>query len=85
MKTIVTVQRLAFALGLLAATAGSRANSAEPKAEDAIENSTKMKLVYIPPGAFEMGSPESEDQRSDREKLHHARRYHRHRLLWPDR
>jgi len=36
-------------------------------------NSLQMKLVYIPPGEFEMGSPVSEKDRKADEKLHHAK------------
>jgi len=73
MKTNVTAWRLAFTLGLLAASVASVANSAEPKAGEIIENSIKMKLAYIPPGEFDMGSPESEKDRSYDEKLHRVK------------
>ena len=73
MNTNVTTRRLVFTFGLLAASIGSVANAAEPKAGDIIENSIKMKLAYIPPGEFEMGSPKSEKDRTDKEKLHHVK------------
>jgi sulfatase modifying factor 1 len=77
MKTNVTTRRPAFIFGLLAASVASVASSAEPKAGDVIENSVKMKLAYIPPGEFDMGSPESEIERKSEidknEKLHHVR------------
>jgi formylglycine-generating enzyme required for sulfatase activity len=74
MQTNATVRRLAFSFGLLAAAAGSVANSAEPKAGDVIENSIKMKFVFIPPGEFDMGSPESESGRYlNHETLHHVK------------
>lgn len=73
MKTNATTRRLVLTFGLLAASVASMANSAEPKAGDIIENSIKMKLAYIPPGEFEMGSPESEKDRSSEEKLHQVK------------
>ncbi|MFO0819474.1 MAG: SUMF1/EgtB/PvdO family nonheme iron enzyme [Pirellulales bacterium] len=38
-----------------------------------VENSIGMKLAYIPPGEFQMGSPEDEAERSDRELQHRVR------------
>lgn len=71
MKTNAAVRRFAVPLGLLAASVGSLAIAAEPKPGDVIENSIKMKLAYIPPGEFEMGSPESEEDTG--KKLHHVK------------
>jgi formylglycine-generating enzyme required for sulfatase activity len=59
MKTNAAVQRLVLTFGLLAASVGSVANAADAQPGDVIENSIKMKLVYIPAGEFEMSSPES--------------------------
>lgn len=44
-----------------------------PKPGDIIENSLKMKLVFIPPGEFEMGSPTTEKDHQSDEKLHKVR------------
>lgn len=68
----------ALAIGLwlasvLSAPVLSVANAAEPKPGDIIENSIKMKLVYVPPAEFEMGSPESEGERRNDETLHHVK------------
>ena len=41
-----------------------------PAPEKALTNSLGMKFVYIPPGEFMMGSPESEPGRDDNEKQH---------------
>lgn len=68
-----TTRRLVFTFGLLAASVASVTNSAEPKAGEIIENSIKLKLAFIPPGEFEMGSPESEKDRDNNEKLHHVK------------
>ncbi len=75
MTTSVTTRRLVFMFSLLAASVASMANSAEPKAGNIIKNSIEMRLAYIPRGEFEMGSPESEKDRRDREgeKLHHVK------------
>ena len=73
MKTSATTRRLFFTLGLLAASVTSVTNSAEPKVGDIIENSVNMKLAYIPPGEFDMGSPESEKERQKNELLHHVK------------
>lgn len=37
---------------------------------EVFENSLQMRLVFIPPGEFEMGSPEVEEGRNKGEKLH---------------
>jgi len=42
----------------------------ETKTYKPITNSLKMKFVYIPPGKFMMGSPESEEGRDNDEKQH---------------
>jgi formylglycine-generating enzyme required for sulfatase activity len=42
----------------------------EPKQPDEIKNSLGMRLVYIPPGKFMMGSPESELGRERQETQH---------------
>lgn len=55
------------------AIGGPVAMAAEPMAGDRFENSIKMKLAYIPPGEFEMGSPDSERDRDHNEKLHHVK------------
>lgn len=46
-----------------------------PSADDKkrITNSIDMKLVLIPPGEFDMGSPPSEVDRLENESLHHVR------------
>lgn len=67
-------RRIAFAFGLLAVSVGSVASAADPNVGDVIENSIKMKLAYIPPGEFDMGSPESETGRFlNHEELHHVK------------
>ncbi|MCP4109251.1 MAG: formylglycine-generating enzyme family protein [Desulfobacteraceae bacterium] len=43
---------------------------AEPVFRKRLENSLGMEFVYIPPGSFEMGSPEDELERYDDEMLH---------------
>jgi formylglycine-generating enzyme required for sulfatase activity len=43
---------------------------AEKAAEKALTNSIGMKLVLIPPGTFQMGSPVTEAEREDRELRH---------------
>ena len=43
----------------------------EPKPGTVITNSISMKLAYIPPGEFLMGSPDSDDQADDYEKPQH--------------
>jgi formylglycine-generating enzyme required for sulfatase activity len=55
------------------ASAASPVESAEPNMGDVFENSIKMRLVYIPPGEFRMGSPESEKGRDSQEKLHRVK------------
>lgn len=62
-----------LAFGFLAASVGSVADAAEPKSGEVIENSIKMKLVYVPQGEFDMGSPESEKDRQVNETLHHVK------------
>jgi formylglycine-generating enzyme len=42
----------------------------EPQAEKALTNSVDMKLVLIPAGKFQMGSPAAEDEREDMELRH---------------
>jgi formylglycine-generating enzyme required for sulfatase activity len=42
----------------------------DPKLGDTVTNSVGMKLVYIPPGEFIMGSPENEQHRRNNEKQH---------------
>jgi sulfatase modifying factor 1 len=46
------------------------AQAEEPKQGDEIKNSLGMRLVYIPPGKFTMGSPESEKGRESQETQH---------------
>lgn len=43
----------------------------QPKRGDTIRNSLGMKLIYIPPGEFLMGSPASEDDRRSYSKPQH--------------
>jgi formylglycine-generating enzyme required for sulfatase activity len=54
---------------------GAAAPPVEPveKPSEVIENSVGMKLIRIPAGEFEMGSPESEFGRVAEEKLHRVR------------
>ena len=78
MKSNTTVRQLVVTLGLLVAAVGCSTKSVEPKVEepnagDIIENSIKMKLAYVPPGEFDMGSPDSEEGRETREQLHHVK------------
>ncbi len=42
----------------------------EPQPGDEIRNSLDMRLVYIPPGKFTMGSPDSEQGRESQETRH---------------
>ena len=46
------------------------ADAKEPKQGDEIKNSLGMRLVYIPPGKFTMGSPEREQGRESQETKH---------------
>ena len=46
------------------------AQAKDPKQGDEIKNSLGMRLVYIPPGKFTMGSPESEKGRESQETQH---------------
>jgi formylglycine-generating enzyme required for sulfatase activity len=46
------------------------ATARDPKPGDEIKNSLGMRLVYIPPGKFTMGSPESEQGRESKETQH---------------
>ena len=73
MKTSTTTRRLAFTIGLLAASVGCSGKVVQPKAGDVIENSIRLKLAYIEPGEFEMGSPESEKGRSGNEVMHQVK------------
>ncbi len=56
---------LATALGFLAVTLAPAMHATEPKQDEVIENSIKMKLVYIAPGKFEMGAPKEENHSGD--------------------
>lgn len=64
---------LHWAFFLLVAATAFRAEGTEPKPGEVLENSLKMKLVYVPPGEFEMGSPDSEKGRKKEEQLHAVR------------
>ncbi|HEV3082696.1 MAG TPA: formylglycine-generating enzyme family protein, partial [Gemmataceae bacterium] len=58
-------------LGLLSLPAASeRSAAAAPEGEKAITNSIGMKLALIPAGKFQMGSPEAEVDREDKELQH---------------
>ena len=65
MKTLR--MKVALILLLLATGAGGGLG-AEPKPGDTITNSAGMKLAFIPPGSFNMGSPDSEPDRIPNEK-----------------
>lgn len=65
--------QVAIAVGLVATFMALAAKASEPNAIHVVENSIKMKLVYVPPGEFEMGSPVSEEDRRDNETLHHVK------------
>lgn len=58
---------------VLMAIAAGLAQANEPKQGDEIENSLGMRLVYIPPGTFQMGSAESEPGRERQEVQHEVR------------
>jgi len=64
---------IALCLSLICLAARPVAAAEGPKQGDIFENSLKMKLVYIPPGEFDMGSPDSEKDRGKSEKLHHVK------------
>jgi len=77
MRPRVSSARLALRLFLVVGGLFAVAQSADPgepkagpKAGDEITNSIGMKLVYIPPGKFLMGSPEDEPGRFDDETQH---------------
>ena len=58
-------------LGLLSlAAASQRAEAAGREDEKVIVNSIGMKLALIPEGKFQMGSPETEAERDEKETLH---------------
>jgi len=54
-------------------TSTTRATTATVPPNSPITNSIGMKFVYIQPGSFMMGSPESEPKRDDDEKQHKVR------------
>jgi formylglycine-generating enzyme required for sulfatase activity len=65
---LALVSLAALALASLPAADGPRE---PPRADEkAITNSIGMKLVYIPAGKFQMGSPETEADREPKELLH---------------
>ncbi len=47
-----------------------RKKAAPQQGDIKVDDVTGMKLVYVPSGCFQMGSPESEQGRDDDEKLH---------------
>ena len=49
---------------------GPQGRAESPMQGDEIENSIGMRMVYIPPGKFLMGSPESEQGRESQEVQH---------------
>src|SRR5262249_46825414 len=67
MKRAVAVCLVALLMAVL--PAASRQEKAEAS-EKTIINSIGMKLVLIPAGTFQMGSPATEDQRDDIELRH---------------
>jgi formylglycine-generating enzyme required for sulfatase activity len=50
--------------------AASETDARSPRAGDVFENSLGMRLAYIPPGRFVMGSPEDEPGREVQERQH---------------
>lgn len=57
----------------LAAVSAGNARNYKMVAEKSITNSIGMKLVLIPAGEFQMGSPEEEKERKNNEKRHRVR------------
>ena len=55
------------------ATPAPRVQRSAPKHGDTFTNSIGMKLVYIRPGEFMMGSPANEEGRRENERQHHVR------------
>ena len=67
MKRAVVVCLMAL---LLAALPAASRQEQDKDSEKAITNSIDMKLVLIPTGKFQMGSPATEDEREDKESRH---------------
>ena len=71
------IKSLSLIVAAVAVTFGftNVAKAEDPKQGSEIKNSLGMRLVYIPPGKFTMGSPESEQGRESQESQHeNARR-----------
>ncbi|MCB1236126.1 MAG: formylglycine-generating enzyme family protein [Verrucomicrobiae bacterium] len=64
--------RIVFLPILVALLAATAAGGPEPKPGDTVTNSVGMKLAFIPPGRFTMGSPDSEPDRIPNEKRSEA-------------
>jgi formylglycine-generating enzyme required for sulfatase activity len=69
----LTTEQLLLLVGLVFITMACKYEKPEPQHGNLITNSIGMKLVYVPAGDFNMGSPPEEKGRQDDELLHKAR------------
>ncbi|MHC4531081.1 MAG: formylglycine-generating enzyme family protein, partial [Planctomycetota bacterium] len=66
----LTTEQLLLLVGLAFITTACKSEKPKPQSGNLITNSIGMKLVYVPAGDFNMGSPPEEKGRQDDEFLH---------------